>query len=170
MSAPDEDRRAKIRAVADRVARGYGLEIFDVQLRREQIGWLLRIIIDRPAPREARLEGTPGLPEDAISIADCRRVSGDVSAILDAEDTVDQTYILEVSSPGLDRPLRHLGDYRRFAGRLAKIVTSEAIDGQTYVAGRITGVEDDVVVIETGRRTCRIPLSLITRGRLEVDF
>ena len=123
-----------------------------------------------PAPREARLEGTPGLPEDAISIADCRRVSGDVSAILDAEDTVDQTYILEVSSPGLDRPLRHLGDYRRFAGRLAKIVTSEAIDVQTYVAGRITGVEDDVVVIETGPRTCRIPLSLITRGRLEVDF
>ena len=31
-----------------RVARSYGLEIFDVQLRRESIGTVLRVMIDRP--------------------------------------------------------------------------------------------------------------------------
>ena len=170
MSAPHEDPIAQIRAVADRVARGYDLEIFDVQLRRESIGWVLRVIIDRRAPRAPGLEEAPGRPEDPVSIADCRRVSEDVSAILDSEEAVEWTYTLEVSSPGLDRPLRHLADYHRFVGRLAKIVTSQVVDGQMHVAGRIKGVEDDVVVIETGRRTRRIPFSLIIRAHLEVEF
>ena len=170
MSAPHEDRLAQIRAVADRVVRGYDLEIFDVQLRRESVGWVLRVIIDRPAPRARGREEAPGRPEDPVSIADCRRVSEDVSAILDAEEAVEWTYTLEVSSPGLDRPLRHVGDYCRFVGRLAKIVTSQAVDGQMHVAGRIKSVEDDVVMIETGHRTRRIPFSLITRARLEVEF
>ena len=42
------ERLERLRAVASRVAGSYGLEIFDVQLRRESIGTVLRVIIDRP--------------------------------------------------------------------------------------------------------------------------
>ena len=61
-------------------------------------------------------------PEDSIGIAECERVSRELSAILDVEDLLDRAYTLEVSSPGLDRPLRRAGDYRRFttASRLVK--------------------------------------------------
>ena len=38
----------QVRAVATRVAAGLGLEIFDVQFRREGGGMVLRIHIDRP--------------------------------------------------------------------------------------------------------------------------
>ena len=38
-----------MRAAAERVAGSHGLEIFDVQLRREPIGMVLRVVIDRPA-------------------------------------------------------------------------------------------------------------------------
>jgi ribosome maturation factor RimP len=101
-------------------------------------------------------------------------VSRDVSAILDVEETIDHHFILEVSSPGLDRPLRHERDYRRFAGRLAKIVVAEAVDNQKHFAGRLLGPAEgvqDAVVIETapGKRHV-IPLSLITRARLDVEF
>ena len=37
------ERLARLRAVAERVAHGYGLEIFDVQLRRESVGTVLRV-------------------------------------------------------------------------------------------------------------------------------
>ena len=165
------DRLARVREAAERVARGYGLEIFDVQLRREAIGTVLRVIIDRPDP------GRPVAPEeDSVGIEDCQRVSQDLSALLDVEEeSLDEaalahTYTLEVSSPGLDRPLRHAADYRRFTGRLAKIVTAEPLDGQSAFAGRLAGVEDGVVVLEEGRRTHRVPLERIKRGRLAVEF
>jgi ribosome maturation factor RimP len=165
-AASREESVERIRAIAERVAHGYGLEIFDVHLRRESIGWVLRIVIDRPDT------GRPGAgaAEESIGIGECERVSHDVSAILDVEDVLDRTYTLEVSSPGLDRPLRHADDYRRFAGRLAKIVVGEPIDGQRHFEGRIEGVDAGVVVLAQGRRTHRIPLSSITRARLEVEF
>jgi ribosome maturation factor RimP len=75
-----------------------------------------------------------------------------------------------VSSPGLDRPLRHAADYRRFTGRLAKLVASEPIDGQSAFSGRLAGVEDGVVLLHEGRRTHRVPLAQIKRGRLDVEF
>jgi ribosome maturation factor RimP len=159
-----------VKSAAERVARGYGLEIFDVQLRRESIGTVLRVIIDRPD------RGVPEAPEDAVGIEECQRVSQDLSALLDVEEdelgeaALGQHYTLEVSSPGLDRPLRHEADYRRFTGRLAKIVTTEPLDGQSAFAGRITGIENGEVVLEEGRRIHRVPLGLIKRGQLAVEF
>jgi ribosome maturation factor RimP len=75
-----------------------------------------------------------------------------------------------VSSPGLDRPLRGEADYRRFTGRLAKIVTSAPVDGQSHFAGRLSGVDDGVVLVAEGKRTHRVPLAAISRARLEVEF
>jgi ribosome maturation factor RimP len=164
------ERLATIRARAEEVAASYGLEIFDVQLRRESIGTVLRVTIDRPD------RGVPELPEDAVGIEECQRVSQDLSAILDVEEdsleevALGQHYTLEVSSPGLDRTLRHEADYRRFAGRLARMVTSEPVDGQSAFAGRIVGVERGMVVLEEGRKTHRVPIAKIKRGRLAVEF
>jgi ribosome maturation factor RimP len=153
----------RVRAAAARVAAGYGLELYDVQFRREGSGMVLRVQIDRPGPASTA--------EESVSVDDCARVSRDLGAILDVEDIVPTAYTLEVSSPGLDRPLRDAGDYRRFAGRQAKIVMSEPVDGQRYFKGRIGGLEGSDVVIdgEDGRRH-RVPLRIITRANLEIEF
>jgi ribosome maturation factor RimP len=159
-----DDRLGEVRSAAERVARGYGLEIFDVQLRRESIGWVLRVVLDRPVAAAAHNQDT------GISVSECQRVSQDLSAILDAEITFDWPYTLEVSSPGLDRPLRSLGDCRRFTGRLAKLVTSQPVDRQQHLTGRITGVDDDAVILRDGARVHRIPWTIVTRARLDVEF
>jgi ribosome maturation factor RimP len=153
----------RVRAIADRVAGSYELEIFDVQFRRESSGMVLRVRLDRPGPS--------AVPEDSVSVDDCARVSRDLSAMLDVEDIVPTAYTLEVSSPGLDRPLRQLKDYRRFEGRRAKLVMREAVDGQTFFKGVLRGVEDTEVLIEGddgGRH--RVPFGIITRANLEVEF
>jgi len=165
------------------VARSYGLEVFDVQLRRESVGTVLRVIIDRPdsgvstgAPPASHEDERRRLEEESVGIADCQRVSQDLSALLDVEEddletaAIGHAYTLEVSSPGLDRPLRHEADYRRFRGRLAKLVTSEPVEGQTAFAGRLAGVDDGMVLLEEGRKLHRVPLSRIKRARLEVEF
>ena len=153
----------QVRAVAGRVAASYGLELFDVQFRREASGMVLRIQIDRAGPSATA--------EDSVSVEDCAHVSRDLSAIFDVDDVVPTAYVLEVSSPGLDRPLRNAGDYERFAGRRAKLVMREKIDGQGYFKGQLGGFEDGHVLIEgEDKRTHRVPLDLITRAHLEVEF
>jgi ribosome maturation factor RimP len=201
VAAAAEAQHDRLRALAERVARGYGLDIFDVQARRESHGYVVRVILDRPDPGgsaldrpdpgqpapDAPLQGTgapgpsrrgtgvPGGSHDSIGIEDCQRVSQDLSALLDVEEdalglALPEGYTLEVSSPGLDRPLRHAADYRRFTGRLAKIVVREAVEGQTHFEGRIQGLDGDTVLLAQGRRTHRIPLALVQRARLEVEF
>ena len=173
---PGEGRVAQVRAIAERIARDFGLDVFDVQLRRESVGWLLRIVIDRPPSVTGEHREATG---ESVTLDDCQRVSTDVSVVLDVEFDFEHPYTLEVSSPGLDRPLRHLGDCRRFRGRLARFVMSEAVDGQQFICGRIAGVEPDDeesedapgrVVVNVGRRVHRIPWAVVTKARLEVEL
>ena len=159
----DANVAEQVRNVATRVAHTYGLDIFDVQFRREAAGMVLRVLIDRPGPAATA--------DESVSVEDCAHVSRDLSAMLDVEDIVPTAYTLEVSSPGLDRPLRQADDFRRFAGRRAKIVMREAVDGQTFLKGRLAGVDGQAVLIdgEDGRRH-QVPIAVITRANLEVEF
>ena len=169
-SATEPGRIEKIRAIAERVARSRGLEVFDLLFRREVQGWVLRIFLDKPGATvvAGRAGSTVG---DGVTIDDCREVSYEVGTLLDVEDVVGHRYTLEVSSPGLDRPLRGADDYRRFAGCLAKIVLTEAVNGQKHLGGRLQGLEhDEVLVADVKGRVQRIPLRLIARARLEVEF
>jgi len=152
-----------VRMIAGRVAAPRGLEIFDVQFRREASGMVLRVQLDRPGPAASA--------DESVSVQDCADVSRELSTILDVEEVVPGAYVLEVSSPGLDRVLRHADDFRRFAGRRAKIVMREPVDGQAFFKGRLHGVAGEVVVIEgeDGRRH-EVPLAVITRANLEVEF
>jgi len=153
----------RIRAIAERVAASRGLEIWDIQSRRETYGHVVRVFIDRPGPAAT--------PEESVSIDDCEQVNREIGTILDVEDPLPFTYTLEVSSPGLDRPLRGVRDYERFAGRLAKLVVKEAVDNQKAFEGRLRGMEHGDVLLEAPNgRLHRLPLDLIARGRLEVEF
>jgi ribosome maturation factor RimP len=145
------------------VTRSRGLDVWDVLSRRESTGLVVRVYIDRPGPANT--------PEESVSIEDCAQVSREIGTILDVEDPLPATYTLEVSSPGLDRPLRGVDDYKRFTGRLAKVVVSEPVNNQKAFEGRLQGVDGDAVLLETANgRVHHLPLALITRGRLEVEF
>jgi ribosome maturation factor RimP len=159
----ESDVVEEVRTVAARVAATYGIDIFDVQFRRDARGMVLRVQIDRP--------GAAATAEESVSVEDCARVSRDLSAVLDVEDLIPTAYMLEVSSPGLDRPLRRADEYRRFTGRRAKLVVREAVDGRTFFRGRLDGVEGtDVLVRDDDGKRHRVPLGAISRAHLEVEF
>jgi len=165
-----------LRAAAGRIAASYGLEIFDLQYRRESTGWVLRVMLDRVPAGDAASRAA--IEAAGVGIEDCSRVSRDLSALLDVEDetfggVLGNKYTLEVSSPGLDRPLRlDRGDedFRRFEGRLAKVVTRQPVNGQSAFAGRLSGIDGDVVLLTEGKRLHRVPLAAISRARLDVEF
>ena len=153
----------RVRELAAEVAAAQGLELFELAYGREGGRNVLRVVLDRPGPSATA--------EESVSLDQCARVSEELSAVLDVEDVVPDSYTLEVSSPGLDRPLRTRDDYERFAGRMAKIVTAEPVNRQTAFAGRLRGVDGDDVLFEAiGGTVHRLPLRLIKRARLDVEF
>jgi len=145
----------QVETVALPVLKELGIELVEVQYRREQTGWILRLVIDK---------------QDGISLGDCAAVSREISQLLDIEDFVDQTYNLEVSSPGLNRPLKSMAEFERFVGRKAKIKTKEPISGEHVFIGKINKTEGESIVLEVGTREVTILFSQVTRARLEVEF
>ncbi|HKJ14379.1 MAG: ribosome maturation factor RimP [Desulfobulbaceae bacterium] len=145
----------RVGAVALPVLEEMGLELVEVQYRREQSGWVLRLIIDK---------------QEGISLEDCAAVSREISQLLDIEDFVDQAYNLEVSSPGLNRPLKSMADFERFTGRMAKIKTIEPIAGEHVFIGRIKKTEGETIILEIGRKEVTMPFSQVARARLEIEL
>lgn len=145
----------KVESLALPVLAELGLELVEVQYRRERNGWVLRLIIDK---------------EGGVNLDDCTGVSREIGQLLDIEDFIEQAYNLEVSSPGLDRPLKSMADFTRFIGRKARIKTSEALNGERVFIGRIQKTTGDAIILETGRRELTIPFSQVSKARLEVDF
>lgn len=108
-------------------------------------------------------ERTDGAP---MTVEDCAEISRSVSALLDVEDPISSAYTLEVSSPGIDRPLIRPKDFERFAGFEAKVESRVAIDGRKRFKGRLKGLEDGHVVIESETGPARIPLDAVQRAKL----
>lgn len=87
-------------------------------------------------------------PDGGIEVDDCADISTAVSATLDVEDPIEDTYTLEVSSPGIDRPLTRLKDFATWDGHEARLETAELIDGRRRFKGTLQGVEGSEVLIE----------------------
>ena len=130
----------RVRTIAARVAGSYGLDIFDVQYRREGPGMVLRIQIDRP--------GSGATAEESVSVEDCARVSRDLSAVLDVEEVVPTAYTLEVSSPGLDRKLLRPVDFERFQGSRVKLTTRMPVNGNRHFEGRLEHFESGRLTLD----------------------
>lgn len=114
---------------------------------------------------DVRVERRDG---QAVTVDDCARASRALEARLDADGSLGERYVLEVSSPGVERPLLKPGDWRRFAGRKAKVL-SDALGGREEV--EIVALEGDtgaeVVVVRDGRGAeRRVPLAQVREARL----
>lgn len=86
-------------------------------------------------------------PTGGIEVDDCAAISNAISAVLDVEDPILETYVLEVSSPGVDRPLTRLKDFATYEGYEAKVETQDLIDGRKRFRGILAGVEGNEVLI-----------------------
>ena len=138
------------------VVNGMGYELVEIEHQPHPKHGVLRLFIDK---------------ESGIQLEDCSAVSHQISAIIDVEDPISGQFNLEVSSPGMDRPLRRIEDFQRFAGEVAKLKTSMAFEGQRNFKGRLIGVEDDMVIIESeDKKEVRLPVTAIDKARLVPDF
>ncbi|HEY8186287.1 MAG TPA: ribosome maturation factor RimP [Pyrinomonadaceae bacterium] len=151
-SSSVEDR---VHAIAERVAIDHGLELVHTEVAGPENKPIVRIYIDKP---------------NGVTHQDCSEMSTHVGTVLDVEDFIHASYVLEVSSPGLERGLYKRPDYERFAGSLARIRTRQPINGQRNFRGRLLGVTGEEVLFDD-RTNGRVSIALdsIAKANLELD-
>ncbi|MDR3112656.1 MAG: ribosome maturation factor RimP [Elusimicrobiota bacterium] len=118
------------------------VEVVDVCYTKENGDWILKIFIDK---------------ENGVNMDDCERLSKIFSKILDENDILDNSYILEVSSPGLNRILKKESHFKKFVRSNARIQTFNPINNQKNFLGEILEVLNG-----------SIKLNDVTNGQVEI--
>jgi ribosome maturation factor RimP len=157
----EENVVSRVTGFVEPLVASIGMELVDVEYRREGRAMVLRLSVDR---------------EGGVSLDDCAQVSRELSAILDVEDFIEGYYTLEVSSPGLNRPLKKTADYDRYRGRLVRVKTFELLPDdagnprKTFL-GELLGLDGMNVRIKLKEgQTAVIPLDKVAKANLEFEL
>jgi ribosome maturation factor RimP len=133
-----------------------GLEIFDVEFRREgRGGWVLRLYLDK--------EGGPTLD-------DLTRVSRQLGDILDVHNVPQTAYTLEVSSPGVNRLLKRPEHFTRFLGKKIRVRTRDRIEGRRMFLGLLKETTQDGIVVSQEKVDVYIPHGMIEKANYEHEW
>lgn len=134
------------------VIRSEGMELVELEYRRESPGWVLRLFVDQP---------------DGVTVNDCARISQVVGDLLDVADLIQNPYNLEVSSPGLNRPLRKLEHFKAYQGNIIEVrLTTPLQNRRKKYKGILLQATSEEIELDCEGETFKIPLELLERARL----
>ena len=110
-----------------------GYELLDVRVFRGGGRLTLRIYVDAPG---------------GIDIDGCAAASRTVGMLLEEANSVDDAYVIEVTSPGVRRPLRTRAHFE--AARGQDIILKLAGAGKATLKGRLEDVNDAGLIVRPG--------------------
>jgi ribosome maturation factor RimP len=114
----------------------------------------LQVMAERPDTRQ-------------LDLTDCEAISRRLSEWLDANDPIEGSFRLEVSSPGIDRPLTRSKDYADWAGYDARISLKEPQGERKQFSGTLDGLDgDNVKLTDKSGASHVLPFSAISSAKL----
>lgn len=144
-----------VQRLAEPILADLGLELVEVQYRREQTGFVLRLIIYK---------------ESGVSLDDCSSVSRQLGHLLEVEDLIEHAYHLEVSSPGLTRPLKNEKDFNRCLGKEVKVTVKDPVKGVLTFTGTIERAGNGEVILNSEGNDVRIAVKDIAKAKQVIRF
>ncbi|SFL75903.1 ribosome maturation factor RimP [Salibacterium qingdaonense] len=145
--------------IAEPIVEEMGLELVDVEYKKEGKHWFLKVYIDG---------------ENGVDIEDCGSVSEKLGEALDHENIIQGAYYLDVSSPGAERPLKTKKDLHRAVGKHVYVTTYEAVDGGKAFEGTLSDFDEERLSIETTEKqktvTYDVPYEKVAKARLAIQF
>lgn len=137
----------RLESLIEPILEDRGLTLVDLELKGVGNRKVLRVYIDKPG---------------GVSLKDCEEVSREYSVILDVEDPIDGSYILEVSSPGIYRKLKK---DRELRWALGKDVVVNSLQGD-YKGTLVDFDEMSVIIQVNSGENLRVPREKILKIRL----
>ena len=149
--------------IAEPLATHEGLEVVEIEFRRENRGLVLRLFLDRAGGSD------PDGRDGGVNLDDLTRVSRQLGDVLDVHNSVPGAYTLEVSSPGVNRRLRREDHFRRFLGKKVRVRTIVPIDGRRVFAGALDSVDADGIKVGDQRASQFIAFTEIAQANYEPE-
>ena len=146
----------KIKEIIEPIIQEDGAELVEMIYRREAGKQVLRLLVDK---------------EGGIQLSDCARLNQKIGQVLDEQNVIQESYVIEVDSPGVDRPFKIKRDYERAIGRPVRVTLSERIlDKKEYIA-RLEEVSDIGIKVDIKKKgIIEIPFEKIVRAREEIEM
>ena len=132
-----------------------GLELVDVEYKKEGKNWVLRIFIDK---------------EEGITVEDCQNISRLTGDLIDVEETIQTPFNLEVSSPGLDRSLKREKDFLKFKGKRIRLHSLSPIDSRRKFTGILADFKDQTIFMDLDGKPFEILLSQVDKANLVIEI
>jgi len=151
-----DPRVERIKDLIDPVIDREGLELVDIELKREAIGLVLRILVDTK--------------EGGISLDEVAKASQSIGKVLDEADVIEQKYTLEVSSPGIERPLTRPEHFKRFVGSNVLVKTEKPVGNRRKFKGELIEASDTSFVVKTDDERYEIPYENVVKANLQVKL
>lgn len=115
------------------IAESFGLELVEVEFKKEYDGMNLTVYIDK---------------DGGVSIDDCEKLHRAIDEPLDQLDPIAENYILNVSSLGLDRPLKTERDFKKNLGKEISVKLYQAVDKKKLFSGILLEFDEKSFSIE----------------------
>ena len=144
-----------IRELIEPIIISEGIELVDIEYRRESRGWVLRFYIDK---------------EGELTLDHCSHLSKQIGDLIEVKDLIPQGYILEVSSPGLNRPLKKEKDFIAYVGNYIKVKTFKPIYQKKNFQGTLLGYKEGKVMMSSDNQEIHIPFPLIAKAHIHYQF
>ena len=141
---------AEVEKIAEELLENTALELVAVDYVKER-DWYLRVFIDK---------------EGGVDLDDCQDLSRKLEELLDAQDIIKTSYILEVSSPGLDRELKKPRDFQREMGKDIDVSLFAPLDGKKVVTGPLSAYDGETINVGD----MAIPMDKVAKVNLHIDF
>ena len=150
--------KKKVTEITQEILRDFlpenGMSLYHAEYVKEGSDRILRVYIDKN--------------EGFVGTEDCEKVSRFLSDKLDEVDTIETSYILEVSSPGLDRTLVTSEHFSRFMGHEVEVSLYKELDGSKMITGTLEGYGDDGVQLLVNEERIAIDKKQIAKVNLAV--
>ena len=141
---------AEVEKIVEELLENTALELVAVDYVKER-DWYLRVFIDK---------------EGSVDLDDCQDLSRKLEELLDAQDLIKASYILEVSSPGLDRELKKPRDFQREMGKDIDVSLFAPLDGKKVVTGPLSAYDGETINVGD----MAIPMDKVAKVNLHIDF
>ena len=132
-----------------------GLELVDVEFKKEGKTWVLRIFIDK---------------KSGVTLEDCQNVSCLAGDLIEVEDIIESIYTLEVSSPGLNRVLKKEKDFIKFIGKKICIQCHAPLNGRKKFIGNLTDFKEQTIHLNVDGKPHAITLNRVAKANLVIEI
>jgi ribosome maturation factor RimP len=151
-----EALESELEKIAEPILKERGMELVDLEVGRKGGRLLARFFVDR-------IEG-------GITVEDCAEINRELGHMLDVEDPIEESYILEVSSPGINRRLRKLKDFKRFLGETITVKTRQKMNDRKRFQGTLLNADEEGITMMVEGNPVVILHHQIARAQLNYEF